>query len=291
MASSSPPAPALARRCSPSSARPRRARRPSRASCATGSARTSSRPTRRRSTATCRSSPRRPTTRRSSSGPCRSTEDVSVGEYQRWAHAAIDASRRGRCSSAEPACISRAAVSALELPPPAEPGRRAYWQAEYDRLGSAAAHEALTRVDPAAAARVHANDRKRVVRALELAETGASLAPEHDRLWTEELRVETLIVALDLPLDVLDDRIEARTLAMAGRRRRGRGCAARGRASSRRPRARCSGSSSSRPCPSTRPSRRSRSRHAARPLPAQVATTDAGRRYAPCESVCGGGRR
>ncbi len=141
-------------------------------------------------------------------------DDVSVGEYQRWAHAAID-------DSPQPLLVGgtglyfRAAVSALELPPPAEPGRREHWQSEYDRLGGAAAHEELTRIDPAAAARVHANDRKRVVRALELAETGASLAPEHDRLWTEELRVDTLIVALDVPLDQLDERIEQRTLAMA----------------------------------------------------------------------------
>lgn len=141
-------------------------------------------------------------------------DEVSVGEYQRWAHAAIDEAERPLLVGGT-GLYFRAAVSALELPPPAEPGRREHWQAEYDRLGSAAAHEELTRVDPAAAARVHANDRKRVVRALELAEAGASLAPEHDRLWTEELRVETLIVALDLPLEELDERIEQRTLAMA----------------------------------------------------------------------------
>jgi tRNA dimethylallyltransferase len=142
------------------------------------------------------------------------TDDVSVGDYQRWAHAAIDASPLPLLVGGT-GLYFRAAVSALELPPPAEPGRRAHWQAEYDRLGSAAAHEKLARVDAAAAARVHANDRKRVVRALELAEVGASLAPERDRLWTEEPRRETLIVALDLPLDVLDDRIEERTRAMA----------------------------------------------------------------------------
>jgi tRNA dimethylallyltransferase len=141
-------------------------------------------------------------------------EDVSVGDYQRWAHAAIDASPRPLLVGGT-GLYFRAAVSALELPPAAEPARRAHWQAEYDRLGSAAAHEELARVDAAAAARVHANDRKRVVRALELAEVGASLAPVRDRLWTEEPRRETLIVALDLPLDVLDSRIEERTRAMA----------------------------------------------------------------------------
>jgi tRNA dimethylallyltransferase len=142
------------------------------------------------------------------------TDDVSVGQYQQWAHAAID-------EAAQPLLVGgtglyfRAAISALRLPPPADPARRAHWQAEYDRLGSAAAHEELARVDPAAAARVHPNDRKRVVRALELAETGASLAPEQDRLWAEDLRTETVIVALDLPLEELDERIEERTMAMA----------------------------------------------------------------------------
>ena len=200
--------------------------------------------------------------------------------------------RRGRSLVGGTGLYFRAAVSALELPPPAEPGRRAHWQAEYDRLGSAAAHEELTRVDPAAAARVHANDRKRVVRALELAETGASLAPEHDRLWTEDLRVD-------------DADRRARSAARGARRpdrssersrwpqqaRRTRR-AARGRASSPRPRARCSASSSSRRCPSTRPSRRWRSRRRRlaryqrkwlRRMPGVVTLA--------CESVCGGGRR
>ena len=71
----------------------------------------------------------------------------------------------------------RAALSALELPPPPAPGRREHWQHEVDRLGPEAAHALLAERDPAAAARVHANDRKRLVRALELAEAGASLAP------------------------------------------------------------------------------------------------------------------
>jgi tRNA dimethylallyltransferase len=101
------------------------------------------------------------------------------------------------------------------LPPPAAPGRRDFWQDEYDRLGAEAAHAALAERDPAAAARVHANDRKRVVRALELADAGHSLAPEHDRLWTEDTRLPTTIFALDLPVEELDARIEQRTRAMA----------------------------------------------------------------------------
>jgi tRNA dimethylallyltransferase len=141
-------------------------------------------------------------------------QDVSVGQYQRLAHEAID-------ESALPLVVGgtglyfRAALSALELPPPAPSERRAFWQQEYDRLGPEGAHAALAARDVAAATRVHANDRKRVVRALELAEVGRSLAPPEDRLWTTDTRLPTTIVGLDVPLDVLDRRIEERTWAMA----------------------------------------------------------------------------
>lgn len=142
------------------------------------------------------------------------TEDVSVGAYQRLAHAAIDAADLPLIVGGT-GLYFRAALSALELPPPPAPGRREHWQQEVDRLGPEAAHALLAERDPAAAARVHANDRKRLVRALELAEVGSSLAPVADRLWTEDAWLPTLIVALDLPLDELDRRIDERAHAMA----------------------------------------------------------------------------
>jgi tRNA dimethylallyltransferase len=142
------------------------------------------------------------------------SEDVSVGAYQRLAHAAIDEAELPLVVGGT-GLYFRAALSALELPPPPEPGRREHWQQEVDRLGPEAAHALLAERDPAAAARVHANDRKRLVRALELAEAGSSLAPATDRLWTEQARVPTLVVALELPLDELDRRIDERARAMA----------------------------------------------------------------------------
>ncbi len=157
------------------------------------------------------------------------TEDVSVGAYQRLAHAAIDRAQVPLVAGGT-GLYFRAALSAFELPPPPEPGRREHWQGEVDRLGPEAAHALLAERDPAAAARVHANDRKRLVRALELAETGTSLAPETDRLWTEDVRLPTLIVALDVQLDELDRRIDERTRAMAAA-----GAAAEARAAWHRP--------------------------------------------------------
>jgi tRNA dimethylallyltransferase len=143
-------------------------------------------------------------------------EEVSVGAYQRLAHQAIDDADAPLVVGGTGLYL-RAALSALVLPPPVAGERRAYWESEYDRLGPVHTHSLLAECDPAAAVRVHPNDRKRVVRALELAEAGASLAPETDRLWTQETRLPARIVALDLPFEELDARIEARTLQMVER--------------------------------------------------------------------------
>jgi tRNA dimethylallyltransferase len=139
------------------------------------------------------------------------SEEVSVGRYQQLAHTAID-------EADVPLVVGgtglyfRAALSELSIPPP---GRRDHWHAEVERLGPEAAHALLAERDPGAAARVHRNDRRRLVRALELAEAGHSLAPAHHRLWTADTRLPTTIVALELPLEELDRRIAARTAAMA----------------------------------------------------------------------------
>lgn len=143
--------------------------------------------------------------------------EASVAEYAGLAHAAVD---RGLARGLLPVVVGgtglylRAALVELELPPQPSPGVREQWEGEYDRLGPDAAHELLAERDPAAAALVHPNDRRRVVRALELAETGASLAPREGRLWSEETRHPTMIVGLELPPEVLDARIEARTRRM-----------------------------------------------------------------------------
>jgi tRNA dimethylallyltransferase len=61
---------------------------------------------------------------------------------------------------------------------------------------------------------VHPNDRRRLVRALELAELGHSLVPSEDRLWNDATRHATLLFGIAVPADVLAERIELRTRAM-----------------------------------------------------------------------------
>jgi tRNA dimethylallyltransferase len=143
--------------------------------------------------------------------------EASVGEYAPLAHAAVDeilASGRTPIVVGGTGLYLRAALAELALPPAPAPGARERWERFYDEQGPAAAHARLEELDPAAAAAVHANDRRRVVRALELAEAGASLAPGEDRLWAGETRHPTLVVGLDVPKDVLEHRIEERTRAM-----------------------------------------------------------------------------
>ena len=141
----------------------------------------------------------------------------SVAEYQRLAHDAIDdVLARGRL----PLVVGgtglylRAALSELPFPPAPGPGLRDRIEKVYERLGPAGAHELLSDRDPAAAAAVHPNDRRRVVRALELVEAGSSLRRGPGQLWAEDTRHPTVLVGLDVPPAELQRRIEARTRRM-----------------------------------------------------------------------------
>ncbi|HJX46423.1 MAG TPA: tRNA (adenosine(37)-N6)-dimethylallyltransferase MiaA [Gaiellaceae bacterium] len=144
-------------------------------------------------------------------------QEASVGEYAPLAQAAIDeilASGRTPVVVGGTGLYLRAALAELDLPPAPGPGVRERWAALYDEGGAEAAHQRLAEIDPAAAEAVHPNDRRRVVRALELAEAGESLAPPRDRLWTGETRHPTVVIGLDVPKAMLDERIAERTRAM-----------------------------------------------------------------------------
>jgi tRNA dimethylallyltransferase len=143
--------------------------------------------------------------------------EASVGEYAPLAQAAIDEileAGRTPVVVGGTGLYLRAALADLALPPKPGPGARERWSRFYDDEGAPAAHELLAELDPEAAAAVHENDRRRVVRALELAEVGASLAPGEARLWRVGTRHPTAVVGLDVPKEVLEERIIERTRAM-----------------------------------------------------------------------------
>jgi tRNA dimethylallyltransferase len=141
--------------------------------------------------------------------------EASVAEYQSLAHDAIDAvlaEGRSPVVVGGTGLYFRAALAELDVPPAPRPGSRERWQRLYDQEGAAAAHTLLAARDPEAAAGVHPNDRRRVVRALELAEGGWSL--RGDRLWAADTRRPTVVVGLDVPSEELGTRIRVRTHAM-----------------------------------------------------------------------------
>jgi tRNA dimethylallyltransferase len=142
---------------------------------------------------------------------------ASVGEYAPLAHAAIDeilAQGKTPLVVGGTGLYFRAALAELDLPPAPSVGARERWERLYDEAGPEAAHARLGELDPEAAERVHPNDRRRVVRALELAEAGRSLVPRRDELFGGAWRHPTLVVGLEVPKTELERRIAERTRRM-----------------------------------------------------------------------------
>ena len=137
----------------------------------------------------------------------------SLGEYQELAHAAID---EILASGSTPVVVGgtglylRAALADLRVPPAPEHGARERWENLYDEEGAERAHELLAELDPAAAAAVHPNDRKRVVRGLEL----GGRDRERNRLWADETRHPTLVFGLEIDKEELERRIAERARGM-----------------------------------------------------------------------------
>jgi tRNA dimethylallyltransferase len=139
-------------------------------------------------------------------------QTMSVGEYAALAHEEIDdlvTIRGSAVVAGGTGLYLRAALADLDLPPAVSSEIRSRWEHVYDG-DPALAYERLHALDPDAAATVHVNDRRRVVRALELAETGSSLTPAESMLWSEETRRPTLVVGLDVSHAELERRIALR---------------------------------------------------------------------------------
>ena len=97
--------------------------------------------------------------------------------------------------------------------PDVDPELRASIEQRYDSEGAETTHAALAQIDPVLGARVHANDKKRVVRGLEVFEqTGVALG-ELQRQWESSPRVARL-VGLEVPTAGLDLKILERTRTM-----------------------------------------------------------------------------
>jgi tRNA dimethylallyltransferase len=104
--------------------------------------------------------------------------------------------------------------------PPADEAIRDRLDAEVDRVGLAVIHDRLKAVDPVAAARIHPNDRRRIVRALEVFESTGRPLSSFQTDWnspgfgneTESARLKA--VRIDWPREVLYARIDERVSQM-----------------------------------------------------------------------------
>jgi tRNA dimethylallyltransferase len=143
-------------------------------------------------------------------------EQITVGEFAPLVQAEIDAlvaEHGAAVVTGGTGLYLRAALTDLELPPAVDDATLARVERAVDE-DARAAHALLAKRDAAAAAVVHPNDRQRLVRALALSESGASLARTVDRLWSAETRRPTLVVGLVLSSEELDRRIRARAEQM-----------------------------------------------------------------------------
>ncbi len=107
----------------------------------------------------------------------------------------------------------RAVRDGLAPLPPADPDLRRRLGDEAAASGSEVLHRRLAGVDPASAARIHPRDAKRIIRALEVAETtgrplSAAFAPALNPLF------EARLMLVDRPRSVLYERIDRRVELM-----------------------------------------------------------------------------
>jgi tRNA dimethylallyltransferase len=101
--------------------------------------------------------------------------------------------------------------------PDPDPVVRGALELRAEQEGAEVLHAELAKIDPAAAARIHVNDVRRVVRGLEVHEQTGRTLSDWQREWSDELapRVErAYIVGLHLETSVLDQRIKQRTALM-----------------------------------------------------------------------------
>ncbi len=144
------------------------------------------------------------------------------GSVAWWLERAAEACRRIRERNRCPLFVGgtpfylKALRCGLLDAPPVDPAVRQRLEAAAGRVGNEAFHRRLAEVDPTAAARLHPNDVRRVVRALEVYESTGRPISELQQTWDSppDVGLQIACVYLDWPRDELNRRIDARVTAM-----------------------------------------------------------------------------
>ena len=141
-------------------------------------------------------------------------DTASVAEFQGWARNAIhECHQRGVIPIVVggSSLYIRAIIDQLEFPG-TDPRVRARWEARLAELGPEALHFELAWLEPDAAKQILPSNTRRVVRALEVIElTGSfkSTLPAYESIYPD-----VTLIGLDVPREVLDERIVRRVDAM-----------------------------------------------------------------------------
>lgn len=146
------------------------------------------------------------------------TEDFSIAQYvdaaQRAVQQILDRGRRPLFVGGSPLYL-KAILRGLFEGPPADWEFRGELEEIARQEGSAALHARLATVDPAAAARLHSNDTRRLIRALEVYHrTGQPISSLQTQFATVRESGACRVFVLDWPREELHRRINARVDAM-----------------------------------------------------------------------------
>ncbi len=137
---------------------------------------------------------------------CDPSESYNAGRFVRDARAAMAECARPLFVGGT-ALYYKALAYGLFEGPPADPALRG----ELTALGAPRLHEELREVDPAAAAKIHPNDLKRLVRAVEVfRKTGEPISSKHTHFGTRALDADVF----GFRREDVRDRIAARTKRM-----------------------------------------------------------------------------
>ena len=141
-------------------------------------------------------------------------EDYSVWEYSNAAKAAIDdITARGKL----PIIVGgtglyiESVIYPLNFAVNKDETVRARLVNELKEYGAEALHERLTKVDPEDAAKIHPNNTKRLIRALEIIELSGGVKPKSE---LSEPQYDVCLIALDVEREKLYDRIDKRVERM-----------------------------------------------------------------------------
>lgn len=141
-------------------------------------------------------------------------EDFSVSQYLNAAHQMVkDIRARGRevlFVGGTPMYL-KALLRGLSEGPAANPELRATLEKEAEDVGSPVLHERLAAVDPEAGERIHPNDTRRIVRALEVYETtGQTISSYQSQFADGRSAEECRVFVMDWPREILHERINQR---------------------------------------------------------------------------------